>query len=366
MKNVLFLRLMLVMPWLFCAFDDIIAQPYTQPLQSDFRIQTEAAKLQAGISYHPVWPAETSFNDSLVYKDLRTTARGRRESWLHRKLFKESLLVVDTAGFRLKADFLMDFGAGPESGNSGLAWTNTRGFRADGSIGLRFAFHTAFYENQSVMPSWVDTVVRYTEVVPGQGYAKPFKGKGYDYAFAEGHLAWAPSKYFTLMFGQGRQFIGEGYRSLMLSDAAHNYPFLSVRTKVWHLEYVNLFTQMQHMEMPYAGVNRWKKKYTAMHYLSYNILPWLNVGLFEAIIFPAEDDNGRLGFEIAYLNPVIFYRPVEYEAGSSHNALMGLNLRFIVKKKYVVIHSLCLMNLNWNICLNETVGGQIKTVYRQV
>lgn len=342
MKNPLCLRLMLVMPWLFCAFGDIIAQPFFQPLQSDFRIQTEAANLQAGISYHPVWPAETSFNDSLVYKDLRAGTGGRPESWLRKKLFRESLLLVDTAGFRLKADFLMDFGAGPESGNKGTAWTNTRGFRADGSIGHRFAFHTAFYENQSVLPSWLDSTVRYTEVVPGQGYAKPFKGQGYDYAFAEGHLAWAPSRYFTLMFGQGRQFIGEGYRSLMLSDAAHNYPFLSVRTKVWHLEYVNLFTQMQHMEMPYTGVNRWEKKYTAMHYLSYNILPWLNVGLFEAIIFPAQDDNGRLGFEIAYLNPVIFYRPVEYEAGSSHNALLGASLRVIIRQKYVVYSQLML------------------------
>ena len=32
------------------------------------------------------------------------------------------------------------------------------------------------------------------------------------------------------------------------------------------------------------------------------------------------------GYEISYLNPIIFYRPVEYSMGSNKgNALMGLN-----------------------------------------
>ena len=37
-----------------------------------------------------------------------------------------------------------------------------------------------------------------------------------------------------------------------------------------------------------------------------------------------------------YLNPVIFYRPVEFSIGSSDNALVGANLKATIKKTHIV------------------------------
>ncbi|MBT5402748.1 MAG: hypothetical protein HOL28_04815, partial [Crocinitomicaceae bacterium] len=41
-------------------------------------------------------------------------------------------------------------------------------------------------------------------------------------------------------------------------------------------------------------------------------------------------------FDLNYLNPIIFYRPVEYQQGSADNALMGLNLSVNIIKKLKV------------------------------
>ena len=66
-----------------------------------------------------------------------------------------------------------------------------------------------------------------------------------------------------------------------------------------------------------------------MHYLSANIGDRLNIGIFESIML-AEDSLGNV-FDINYMNPIIFYRPVEYSISYSRqgNAL----IRFIIKYK---------------------------------
>lgn len=64
------------------------------------------------------------------------------------------------------------------------------------------------------------------------------------------------------------------------------------------------------------------RKYAAMHHLSVNVSKWLNVGLFEAIIFKRKDH-----FDFRYMNPIILYRSVEQTNGSPDNALLGFNFK---------------------------------------
>ena len=73
-----------------------------------------------------------------------------------------------------------------------------------------------------------------------------------------------------------------------------------------------------------------------MHYLSFS--PWkkFNVSIFESINWQASDSSDYRGFDISYLNPVIFYRPVEFNLGSGDNALTGINLRFTPLKGIVL------------------------------
>ena len=51
-----------------------------------------------------------------------------------------------------------------------------------------------------------------------------------------------------MQFGHGKHFIGDGYRSLFLSDNSFNYPFLRIETKLGKLQYTNLYAELQDIQ----------------------------------------------------------------------------------------------------------------------
>jgi hypothetical protein len=131
-------------------------------------------------------------------------------------------------------------------------------------------------------------------------------------------FAFTPNKHFNFQTGIDKNFIGDGLRSLFLSDYGKSYPFAQVRTKFWHVEYTMLY---QFMRENFQNQNR--SKFIATHHLSWNVTKWLNLGLFETVVFQPRDTLLNRGFEVEYLNPLVFYRPQEYSLGSSDNVLIG-------------------------------------------
>ena len=49
-----------------------------------------------------------------------------------------------------------------------------------------------------------------------------------------------------------------------------------------------------------------KKKWASSHLLSYNVNKWLNLSLFESVIWQDKDTLINRGLDINYLNPFIF------------------------------------------------------------
>ena len=83
------------------------------------------------------------------------------------------------------------------------------------------------------------------------------------------------------------------------------------------------------------------RKYAAMHHLSLNVTKWLNLGLFEGIIF------GRVNhFDFQYLNPIIFYRHVEGSIGSPDNALAGIDFKSNLANRFQLYGQLLLDEFN--------------------
>jgi hypothetical protein len=122
-----------------------------------------------------------------------------------------------------------------------------------------------------------------------------------------------------------------------LSDNAFNYPFAKITTQFWKLQYTNLFLAWQNVgNASNSGVGGYKQKFGTIHHLSYNVMQGLNIGLFEGIVWQGGDTTGmRRGFDPNYLNPIIFYRPVEFSRGSPDNVLIGLNIKAKLFKKYM-------------------------------
>ncbi|MEX0968360.1 MAG: hypothetical protein WD077_14080 [Bacteroidia bacterium] len=208
--------------------------------------------------------------------------------------------------------------------DEGPIYQNTRGLELRGSVDRKVGFYAMVQENQAGLPDYVDRFVRDHRAIPGAGFYKGFgtDRTGYDYFVARGYITASPTRHIRVQFGHDRNFIGNGYRSLLMSDFSDDYLFLKINTNVWKLNYQNLFTEMTDrigsVDEPY------NKKYGAFHYLSLNISDKLNVGLFEGIIFHDRLGTGR-GYDLNYLNPVIFYRSVEHDLGSPDNAMVGLN-----------------------------------------
>lgn len=199
------------------------------------------------------------------------------------------------------------------------------GLWADVDASKRLSFHFDAQAWRQQLPRYLDTLVNATQVMPGEGYAygDAHLREHYDW---NAHVSWDLPKYFNFTLGRGRNSFGEGYRSLMLSDEAYSYPFFRITTSVWKIKYVNLYTRMNDIRGAAGDPSGYRAKYSAMHYLSWNISKRFNLALFEAIVWQGGDSIYPRGFDMNYLNPIIFYRPVEFDIGSPDNALLGAAL----------------------------------------
>ncbi len=141
----------------------------------------------------------------------------------------------------------------------------------------------------------------------------------------QGYVSYNPgnSPYFNLQAGKGKHVVGDGYRSLLHSDHAPAYPYAQISAKAWRLQYHIWYAALKHQSPldPAFLMN----KYGVFHYLSYKGPKGFQLGFFESVIWAGSDSLRKRSWDPSYLNPVVFFRPLEYHNGSPDNVLMGLN-----------------------------------------
>jgi hypothetical protein len=151
----------------------------------------------------------------------------------------------------------------------------------------------------------------------------------YDFPLAEANLSFTPNKFFNMQLGYGRNFIGDGYRSLLQGDGASPYPFFKLNTTFWKIKYTNTYMWLKDVRPEVTVERTYAKKYMANHYLSWNMSKNFNMGFFESVVWA--DTNDR-GFDMSFVNPIIFYRSVEFASSArSGNALLGLTGKYKVR-----------------------------------
>ena len=234
---------------------------------------------------------------------------------------KPNLLEVNVKDFFLVINPVLQFQYGKETDNSNSIFLNSRGVTIRGRIANKVGFSSTITENQERGPSFFQQNVGRFRAVPGAGFYKSFKKTAFDYFDARGYITFTAAKYIDLQFGYDKNFIGDGYRSLFLSDWGNNYLFAKVNTKIWKINYQNLFMELT-PQFSRPKDTLLPRKYAAMHHLSMNVTKWLNIGLFEGVIFGRKDH-----FDFQYLNPIIFYRHIEGTVGSPDNALAGFDFK---------------------------------------
>ena len=300
------------------------------------------------------------YSDVERYYDIkaeRESLAKDTDSWLGRKLYNEHLVEVQSKDYWFTVDPVFDLQVGADSEADYSTWNNTRGIYIQGGLGKKLSFSASVFESQGRFAQYFN---RYAEslgkpnsdtevaVIPGRGIAKRFKSNSYDYPLAEGYLSYAPSKNFNIQFGHGKNFIGDGYRSLLQSDVTNPYTYLKLNTNFWKIKYTNTWMWLRDIRPEVEEDGAFLTKYMANHYLSWNVSKRLNIGLFESVMWV--DVNGR-GFDINYLNPVIFFRAIEFESGQdAGNAILGASAKYKWNNK---------VNLYGQFILDEFSLGEV-------
>jgi hypothetical protein len=306
------------------------------PLSHEFYSRFEDEVNMVGTNFHSA-SKPFLFSEVKDYYNFEEELLGLQKpvtSWVGRKVWNEHLFKFQGEGYWFTVDFGLDVQVGKDLDSElDVTYNNTRAAIFQGGLGKNLNFYSVVYENQG---RFADYFNRYAEsirpgnegaaIIPGRGIAKPFMGQGYDYPVAEGYLSFSPGKFFNLQFGHGKNFIGDGYRSLLLSDNASPYPFFKLNTTFWKIKYTNTWMSLRDVRPEVTGEDSYRTKFMANHYLSYNVTKRLNIGFFESVMW--ENDNNR-GFDLNYLNPIIFYRAIEFSTGAqAGNAIIGLTGKY--------------------------------------
>ncbi|WP_345955891.1 gliding motility protein RemB [Mucilaginibacter sp. PAMB04168] len=318
---------------------------YTLSAQAQVRYQPYSYQFYQKLN-DSVYSTKTNFHsaikpylidDTTLYAKYKTlTDYGvdtlNRRSWVHRKLFDEHLIDIKKSDYTFFADYLPDLTLGREFSNSRTTWLNTRGYQVGGTVGKKFYFYSSGYENQAVFPDYFNTYINQTGIVSGQAYDRKPGGKTKDWSYVTALLSYTPSKYLNIALGHDKNFIGDGYRSMLLSDFSSPYTFLKLTGNLGNVSYMAMWSYMQDPRAPKVGTDIGnRKKWGVFHYLDWNVTKRLSLGFFDSVIWAVTDDNGnRRGFDFTYGNPFIFLRPVEADNGSPDNALIGFNGKYKV------------------------------------
>ncbi len=358
---------------LFSATPSLAQEQYNHPFNHTQYAEFEGYLHVKGSEFHSgIKPFRVKqLNQSCPFDSIRWINHHKSKfskTLVGRKLFRQSLLRVDSAKYQLYVDPVFNLEIGWDAKSKERLTVNTKGLLFKGSIGKTVSFYTAFWENQATYLPYLNTWIDKYQVVPGEGRIKNFdfdnalyrflgvKVKGYDFSIAAGHVSYSPTKAFNIQIGHDKLFIGEGYRSMLLSDATFNYPYLKLSTNLWNFQYDFVFTQLQDTRLFSTFESGFKKKWATFHYFSVNIGKRVQLGLFEGVIFKS-DSVGNAGFNWNYFNPITFSRSIQYAYdGSGNNAVAGINLKYVPFKKAAFYGQLAIDELNFT---KLSQGGHI-------
>ena len=335
-----------------------ISQQYNYPLNHAFSVNLEREILKSdAIAHNGFKPLLITTIDESVRSDTKifqttTITRRRDKSFVARKLFHEHLISLDTGIVHLTIDPILNLEYGQELEDDPRdinLYKSTRGFNVKLLLGEKVAVESSFRENQANLPLYLSNRVDQTGEAYGQGRVKKFGDLGYDFAMASAYISYSPSKRINIQAGHGKHFVGNGYRSLLLSDLSFNYPYLKVNTNWFDnkLQYQNMYTLFQDLERVNSDALSealFERKQGAFHFLEYSPSAKLNVGFFEGIVFPSLDTSGNIPVSASYWVPVIFLNTLIEDDESRAESVIGTNISLRIGKHVEVYNQFSISN----------------------
>lgn len=278
-----------------------------------------------------------SYEEVAKYYDFESVNQAylkQKESWFGRKMWNENLVAIQGENYWFTVNAVLDLRIGKDTeSQASNTFVNTRGVKVDGALGEQLTFSTSIFESQGRFADYYNNYAESIKpsdgnpaIIPGIGIAKRFKEDAYDFPLAEANIKYTPNKFIDLQLGYGRNFLGDGYRSLLQGDGTSPYPFFKINTTFWKIKYTNTYMWLKDVRDLATVDGTYATKYMASHYLSWNVTKRFNLGFFENVVWT---DTNERGFDFNFVNPLIFYRAVEFGSSSkTGNALLALTSKY--------------------------------------
>jgi len=277
----------------------------------------------------------------------------QRKTWLSRKLFNEHLFDIQTKDYTFYGDVIADLSVGRDFSGKRSTYLNARGFQFGGTVGTKFSFYTSGFEDQAKFPDYYNDVVNANAFIPGQAYARHYNGQkqdSQDWSYVTAIASYTPIKQLNITLGQDKMFVGDGYRSLLLSDYAANMPLLRVTANLGKVQYMMAWAYLEDLKalkFDQLGSNR--RKWALFHYVDWNVSNRVSLGFFNALITPEADDQGnRRGFDVNFINPLVFSSGLGSSGSPKDNVFMGFTGKYKVFDKTAIYGQLLLDRFKFN------------------
>lgn len=324
--------------------DPIYKSHLTIPFSHNNYARFDAALNQIGSNNHTA-SKPYHYDEVAKYYDFKAENKKllfKSNSWWERKLLNENFVEIQGDNYWLTLNPILDVRVGKSNGNKSIStFQNTRAVQVNGGLGEQLVFSSSIFESQGRFADYYNsyaesihpqntvpatTAAGDPAIVPGIGIAKRFKKDAFDFPSAEANFTYTPSKFINLQLGYGRNFLGDGYRSLLFGDGASPYPFFKINTTFWKIKYTNTYLWLKDVRADAFVDKTYATKYMANHYLSWNLSRKFTLGLFESVVW--SNGNNR-GFDMNFVNPIIFYRTVEFTSSAkTGNAVLGLTGKY--------------------------------------
>lgn len=320
------LLLLLNMAGLTAAFAQTY-QPYSYQFYQKLNSDLYSTKSREHTALKPF-----AVDDSLLkthYDSLMNINNdGKEHSWGYRKLFTEHLVDIKKDGYSLYGDILPDFSIGRDFSNHQTTNQTSLGFQFGGSIGSSLFFNVSGYDSRAVFPNYLNTYINQVGIVPGQAYDRTYLQNVAKWNYITATVSYDVNTYLNISAGRDKTFIGDGYRSLLLSDYASPYPFLKFTGTLGNVRYMAMFSYMNDpATTSQYGIDR--KKFGVFHYLDWNVNNRLSIGFFDNVIGFLTDDNGvKRPFDFNYINPIIFLKPINNSSDDPDKSLLGFTSKY--------------------------------------
>lgn len=279
---------------------------------------------------YPNFPEQDKFNFEFLMNDsweyTKSEYIDNDKSWWNVFYNKKAdALNYGAENYDIHITPVFDFSIGKDSQNPEKLFTNTRGVEIRGLIDKKIGFYTFVSTTEARFPEYVNGYINGPQkAFPNEGIWKAFHETAWDVLHARGYFTFGLSKSISVQAGYDKNFIGDGLRSMILSDFSSPYLFGKINVNAGAFQYTVMFSELT-ADIAFSGRGLpgdgdYPKKFWAFHRAGINIGPRFTLGLFESIM--SEKATA------AYFNPIIFYRAVELQEGSPDNVLLGLDFKY--------------------------------------